>query len=70
MLEIMDHVLQIGAPSIMEGRWLDREFDSVKVLKAAGAVFWAKGFKATTTRELTDCTGLTQSSIYAAFGHK
>jgi len=47
-----------------------REFDEVKVLEAAGAVFWAKGFEATTTRDLTDCTGLTQSSIYAAFGDK
>jgi TetR/AcrR family transcriptional repressor of nem operon len=47
-----------------------REFDEVKVLEAAGAVFWAKGFEATTTRDLTDCTGLTHSSIYAAFGDK
>src|SRR5882757_4714832 len=47
-----------------------REFDEVKVLEAAGAVFWAKGFDATTTRDLTESTGLTQSSIYAAFGDK
>jgi TetR/AcrR family transcriptional repressor of nem operon len=47
-----------------------REFDEVQVLEAAGAVFWAKGFETTTTRDLTDCTGLTQSSIYAAFGDK
>jgi TetR/AcrR family transcriptional repressor of nem operon len=47
-----------------------REFDEAKVLEAAGAVFWAKGFEATTTRDLTECTGLTQSSIYAAFGDK
>jgi TetR/AcrR family transcriptional regulator, transcriptional repressor for nem operon len=47
-----------------------REFDEVEVLEAAGATFWAKGFEATTTRDLTDCTGLTQSSIYAAFGDK
>ncbi len=47
-----------------------REFDEVKVLEAAGAVFWAKGFEATSTRDLTECTGLTQSSIYAAFGDK
>jgi TetR/AcrR family transcriptional regulator, transcriptional repressor for nem operon len=47
-----------------------REFDEVQVLEAAGAVFWAKGFEATTTRDLTDSTGLTQSSIYAAFGDK
>lgn len=47
-----------------------REFDEAKVLEAAGAVFWAKGFEATSTRDLTECTGLTHSSIYAAFGDK
>jgi TetR/AcrR family transcriptional regulator, transcriptional repressor for nem operon len=47
-----------------------REFDEARVLEAAGAAFWAKGFEATTTRDLTECTGLTQSSIYAAFGDK
>lgn len=47
-----------------------REFDEVKVLEAAGDVFWARGYEATSTRDLTECTGLTQSSIYAAFGDK
>lgn len=47
-----------------------REFDEVQVLEAAGAVFWAKGFEATSTRDLVESTGLTQSSIYAAFGDK
>src|ERR1700754_3899066 len=47
-----------------------RAFACGKVLEAAGAVFWAKGFEATSTRDLTECTGLTQSSIYAAFGDK
>lgn len=47
-----------------------REFDEQKVLEAAGDAFWARGYEATSTRELTECTGLTQSSIYAAFGDK
>lgn len=47
-----------------------REFDEVRVLETAGGVFWAKGFGATSTRDLTESTGLTQSSIYAAFGDK
>jgi TetR/AcrR family transcriptional repressor of nem operon len=47
-----------------------REFDEQKVLEAAVDVFWAKGFEATSTRDLTECTGLTQSSIYAAYHDK
>jgi TetR/AcrR family transcriptional repressor of nem operon len=47
-----------------------REFDEEKVLDAAVNAFWAHGYEATSTRDLTECTGLTQSSIYAAFGDK
>ncbi|QIO32276.1 TetR/AcrR family transcriptional regulator [Bradyrhizobium sp. 1(2017)] len=47
-----------------------REFDEERVLKAAVDAFWTKGYVATSTRDLTECTGLTQSSIYAAFGDK
>jgi TetR/AcrR family transcriptional regulator, transcriptional repressor for nem operon len=47
-----------------------REFDEQTVLEAATAAFWAKGFEGTSTRDLTACTGLTPSSLYAAFGDK
>ncbi|HEY4161957.1 MAG TPA: helix-turn-helix domain-containing protein [Dongiaceae bacterium] len=47
-----------------------REFDEQAVLEAAGEVFWAKGYEATSTRDLTASTGLTPSSMYAAFGNK
>ena len=47
-----------------------REFDEERVLAAAGDVFWARGFEATSTRALTECTGLTPASIYNAFGDK
>ncbi len=47
-----------------------REFDEEKVLVAAGDVFWALGFEATSTRALTECTGLTPASVYNAFGDK
>jgi TetR/AcrR family transcriptional regulator, transcriptional repressor for nem operon len=47
-----------------------REFDEEEVLEAAGDVFWARGFEATSTRELVAQTGLTPSSLYAAFGDK
>ncbi|MGY4197326.1 TetR/AcrR family transcriptional regulator [Bradyrhizobium sp. USDA 4520] len=47
-----------------------REFDEAEVLDAASDIFWAKGYEATSTRDLTARTGLTSSSLYAAFGDK
>jgi TetR/AcrR family transcriptional repressor of nem operon len=47
-----------------------RKFDEDNVLERAADAFWTKGYEATSTRDLTECTGLTQSSIYAAFGDK
>jgi TetR/AcrR family transcriptional repressor of nem operon len=47
-----------------------REFDEDKVLEAAGEIFWAKGYNATSTRDLAECTGLTAASIYNAFTDK
>jgi TetR/AcrR family transcriptional regulator, transcriptional repressor for nem operon len=47
-----------------------REFDMDKVLAAAGDIFWARGYEATSTRALTECTGLTAASLYNAFGDK
>ncbi|MBO4225695.1 TetR/AcrR family transcriptional regulator [Bradyrhizobium neotropicale] len=47
-----------------------REFDEQRVLAAAGDVFWARGYEATSTRALTECTGLTPASLYNAFGDK
>lgn len=47
-----------------------REFDEEKVLDAAADAFWINGYEATSTRDLAACTGLTASSIYAAFGDK
>ncbi|MFJ1253467.1 TetR/AcrR family transcriptional regulator [Cupriavidus sp. CuC1] len=47
-----------------------REFNEQQVLEAAGDAFWANGFEATSTRDLVKCTGLTQPSLYNAFGDK
>lgn len=47
-----------------------REFDEHEVLEAASAAFWAKGYEATSTRDLVRSTGLTQPSLYNAFGDK
>jgi TetR/AcrR family transcriptional repressor of nem operon len=47
-----------------------REFDEKAVLDGASDVFWTKGYGAASTRDLAARTGLTPSSMYAAFGDK
>ena len=47
-----------------------RAFDSDHVLDAAMRLFWHRGYRATTTRELEQALGLGQSSIANAFGTK
>lgn len=47
-----------------------REFDSDAALERAMQAFWAKGFKATSLDDLCGVTGLSRSSLYAAFGGK
>ena len=47
-----------------------REFDETTVLDAAIQCFWAKGFEATSVRDLADEMGITGASLYNAFGDK
>ncbi len=47
-----------------------REFDEQAVLSAAAEAFWTSGYEATSTRRLVQCTGLSQPSLYNAFGDK
>lgn len=47
-----------------------RTFDHERVLDEALELFWRKGFRSTTTRELESVLGLSQSSLYNAFGSK
>jgi TetR/AcrR family transcriptional regulator, transcriptional repressor for nem operon len=47
-----------------------REFDEQEVLEAASDAFWAQGYEGTSTRDLVKATGLTQPSLYNAFGDK
>jgi TetR/AcrR family transcriptional repressor of nem operon len=47
-----------------------REFDEGEVLQLAAEVFRAKGYKATSTRDLEHYTGLTSASLYNAFSDK
>ncbi len=47
-----------------------RQFDEQKTLEAVADAFWARGYEATSTRELAERTGLTVTSLYNAFGDK
>ncbi len=47
-----------------------REFDVDETIAKALDVFWRQGYRATTTRTLEAKLGITQSSLYHAFGSK
>lgn len=47
-----------------------REFKEDEVLDAAIECFWRRGLKATSVRDLSHATGLSQPSLYNAFGDK
>lgn len=47
-----------------------RTFDPGDVLDTARDIFWRKGFQATSLDDITAETGLTKTSLYAAFGDK
>jgi TetR/AcrR family transcriptional repressor of nem operon len=47
-----------------------REFDEGVVLDAAAQCFWARGYEATSVRNLIEKTGITGASLYNAFGDK
>lgn len=47
-----------------------REFDTDGALEHAMQAFWAKGYRATSLDDLCAVTGLSRSSLYAAFGGK
>jgi TetR/AcrR family transcriptional regulator, transcriptional repressor for nem operon len=47
-----------------------REFETDAALERAMQAFWAKGYKATSLEDLCQATGLSRSSLYAAFGGK
>lgn len=47
-----------------------REFDSDVAIERAMHAFWAKGYRATSLDDLCNATGLSRSSLYAAYGGK
>jgi AcrR family transcriptional regulator len=54
--------------TITTGRPL--EFEPEAVLDAVMALFWRRGFEATSMQDLESCTGLSRSSLYNSFGSK
>lgn len=47
-----------------------REFDKQAVILQAMFVFWARGYEATSVRDLTSAMGISSSSLYDAIGDK
>ena len=47
-----------------------RAFNADEALDAAMRLFWHRGYRATTTRDLTEALGIGQSSLTSAFGGK
>ncbi len=47
-----------------------REFDETTVLDAAVLCFWARGYEATSVRDLAEKMDITGASLYNAFGDK
>ncbi|MET3966753.1 TetR/AcrR family transcriptional regulator [Bradyrhizobium sp. S3.9.1] len=47
-----------------------REFDETEIIDKALQVFWQRGYEGTSLNDLLDATGLSKSSLYAAFGSK
>ena len=45
-------------------------YDANAALEAAGAVFWSKGFSATSLDDLANAMAMNRPSIYRAFGDK
>ena len=54
--------------TIQRGR--PKLYDTDAALKAAGSVFWAKGYSGTSLDDLSDAMGMNRPSIYRAFGDK
>lgn len=47
-----------------------REFDEAEVVEKAMRAFWKDGWRDATPQRLVEATGLSRSSLYAAFGSK
>ena len=48
----------------------EKQFDESEALERAMQLFWARGFEATSMRELVEGMGINRASIYATYGDK
>lgn len=60
----------VGDATVMPTGGRPRSFEAGKVLDDVLELFWRNGYRATTMRELESAFGLSQSSLYNAFGSK
>jgi AcrR family transcriptional regulator len=58
----------VGGPRRDRGR--PREFDREQALQKAMRLFWSRGYDAISMADLRAALGITQASLYAAFGSK
>src|SRR5579859_2950589 len=47
-----------------------KQFDRKDVLESALAIFWSRGYEATSIQALVDATGVNRGSLYGTFGDK
>ncbi len=47
-----------------------KKFDRNEVLDRAMALFWSRGYEATSIQDLVEATGINRGSLYATFGNK
>lgn len=47
-----------------------KEFDEAKAIDGAVDCFWARGYEATSVRDLAECMGIGGASLYNAYGGK
>jgi AcrR family transcriptional regulator len=59
-----------GAESPRRDRGRPREFDRAEALEKAMRLFWSRGYDAVSMADLRAELGITQASVYAAFGSK
>jgi AcrR family transcriptional regulator len=67
-ITIDQSIIRAANPRRDRGR--PREFDRAEALKKAMRLFWSRGYDAVSMADLRTELGITQASLYAAFGSK